>query len=98
MNTGIHKKSVRASRRASVAFNMLDECTIMLVVFSCFRHWDTQIPKFSEACLPISKQLTFVSPKSDGNRKQHLALDMKKSVPPGRGSTLLMFVPTGISL
>lgn len=37
--------------------------------FSCFRHWDTQICKFSEAYLLISKQLTFCPPKSDENRK-----------------------------
>ena len=31
--------------------------------FSCFRHWDTQIRKFSEAYLLISKQLTFCPQK-----------------------------------
>ena len=40
--------------------------------FSCFRHWDTQIRKFSEAYLLISKQLTFCPQKSDENRAENI--------------------------
>ena len=40
----------------------------MLGNFFCFRHRATQIRKFSEAYLLISKQLTFCPQKSDENR------------------------------
>ena len=44
---------------------------------TCFRHWDTQICKFSEAYLLISKQLTFCSQKSDENRTLELPVFKK---------------------
>ena len=48
---------------------------IIIISFSCFRHWDIQIRKFSEACLLISKQLTFCPKKVTKTGRSLLCTD-----------------------